>query len=446
MIVSFKIKNFRSYADEAELSFVAQPDSYDLGSVTTVKLDDGSSLDLLNSVAIFGANASGKSNVIYALSTLSGMIANSLSYKTSDGIPDWIPYFTPEKNNEPIETSIDFVVESTRFLYSLRLHHGIVDCEELQRYTDGKIELTFKRELNKDDNGIPSGYNLILGAGWKSKTLDLSDMNILGNQLMLSWLATKEANGLQNVSEYLGTLQVYTPSKMTSFGRHLNMVAENIFGFKNPGNHSPIFNRFTKMMSIADLGIVDAYMARHEDSDFQFPSSVPEDVQRAFITENRWELGLIHTIDDKGNRLRLPLNLESQGTQMLVKLVPLLLKALEEGSFIAYDEINTAIHPELLRLLIELFKDPVSNPRGAQLLFTTHEASIAGNNTLRADQIWFAEKKNGRSTLFSAQDFEDVPVKGIPFENWYRAGRFGALPEFGSVGYIFGQDEKKFED
>lgn len=451
MLVSFKFKNFRSYAEEAELSFVAQPGDVESDGVKTVTLKDGSKVSLLTVASVFGANASGKSNIIHALSALSGMVARSLEYKVSDGLPGWIPYFSPKKNEEPIEATLDFIVDGERYLYSVKISfNGVVD-ERLQLYLKGKPEIVFSRkleELDKADRSKPGKLAIALGPGWLSTTLDISGMNLLGNQLMLSWLATKEANGLQHVSEYIGSLPVLTPDAMpASTGQQLNVIAEKIFRLKETDGKSPIFHRFSKVMQIADLGVSDVYMAYHDDSDFQFPPSVSGEMQKAIINDNRWEFNLIHKMGDgSGNSVKLPLSLESQGTQALVKMVPYLLKALDEGSFLAYDEISTAIHPALLRLLINLFQSPKSNPNGAQLLFTTHDATIVDNDTLRADQIWFAEKKDGKSELYSAQDFEGVSIRHTPFEKWYRAGRFGALPAFGNIDYIFEADVKEAEE
>ena len=102
----------------------------------------------------------------------------------------------------------------------------------------------------------------------------------------------------------------------------------------------------------------------------------------------------------------------------------------------AYDEINTAIHPALFQLIVSLFNNNKSNPNNAQLLFTTHDISIASDGNLRADQVWFAEKVDGASQLYSAQDFDDINIT-VPFDRWYKSGRFGALPKFGNVDYIF---------
>lgn len=447
MIKSFKFKNFRSYEEEAELTFEAQPFDLDSGAVKTVTLNGDSELPLLTVAAVFGANAAGKSNVIHALAALVQTVANSLSYKSSTGLPRWIPFFTPEKSRKPMEASLDFIVGGKRYIYSLTLdpHYQLILHEELRLYIDGSFKQVYDRILEKDNDDHFIGYKLSLGEGWLSDTLDLSDMNILGNQLMLSWLATKEANGLQHVSEYIGSLQVLTPDTLPSTGQQISTIAEKVFRLKETNGQSPIFRRFTKMMQIADLGVTDVFLGYHDDSDFQFPESVSSEIQKAFINENRWDFKLFHKTGNLDKPLGLPLQLESQGTQALVKIVPYLFQALENGSFLAYDEISTAIHPELLKFLVNLFQNPKSNPKGAQLLFTTQDASIASSDTLRADQVWFVEKKNGSSDLYSAQDFEGVTITGIPFEKWYRAGRFGAIPSFGNVDYIFDEDEQKTE-
>ena len=91
MIISFKFKNFRSYAEEAELTFEAQPSYLESGAVKSVTVNGDSDFHLLTSVAIFGANAAGKSNVIHALAALTQMVANSLNYKSSVGLPGWRP-------------------------------------------------------------------------------------------------------------------------------------------------------------------------------------------------------------------------------------------------------------------------------------------------------------------------------------------------------------------
>lgn len=428
MIVSLKIKNYRSYRDEAEFSLLAQPSDYASGAVTTVKLQDGGILRLLNSAVIFGANASGKSSIIYALSALSNMVRESLSYNQTHPIPLRIPYAFDVKTYElPTDISIDFIVNEKRYEYKLSIGDTGVVNEEVSLFKDDKFNCVYKRyRINNE------GFGLEFGSGWPSYSLELNDLMLLNNQLLLSWMATKEANGLQDIADYLANLMIQTPDNMLYGGAQLSKIAEDFFD----GGKSPIYSRFARLMQIADLGITDTGFRRHDDGDFSFPSSVPTEVQKAFIQENRWEFNLIHKMDNNKEQCALPLSLESEGTKALFKIAPYVLYALEYGKFLAYDEINTAIHPSLLRFIVNLFHNPRSNPKGAQLVFTTHDASVADYNTFRADQIWFAEKTNGNSELFSAQDFEDVSIN-VPFEKWYRSGRFGALPKFGSIDYIF---------
>ena len=99
--------------------------------------------------------------------------------------------------------------------------------------------------------------------------------------------------------------------------------------------------------------------------------------------------------------------------------------------------MNVAMHPLLFRMLVRLFHSKKTNPYNAQLLFTTHDVSIIGDNLMRADQIWLAQKgEQGQSDLYSVQDFEDVSIV-LPFDEWYRSGRFGALPNFKDIEQVF---------
>ncbi len=428
MIAGFKFKNYRSYRDEAEFSMLAQPSDLNKEAVTTVTLHDGSTLRLLNSAAIFGANASGKSSVIYALGALSEMVRDSLSYNQHHPIPLYVPYgFDLKCKDLPTDISIDFIVNKKRYEYKLSIDKRGVAIEELSLFQNGRFDLVFNKSLDDDNN-----YSLSLGPGWLSTTLDINNLMLLNNQLLLSWMATKEANGLQDVADYLATLMIQTPQNMKLSGAQLSQMAEKFFD----NCKSPLYRRFARLMRIADLGISDTLFRRHDDSDFNFPSSVPDQTQKAFIEENRWEFNFIHKMDNDKDQCILPLFLESEGTKAIFALAPYILYSLDKGKFLAYDEISTAIHPSLMRFIVNLFHNKKSNPNGAQLVFTTHDASVADNNTLRADQIWFAEKMHGHSELFSAQDFDDVSIN-IPFEKWYRSGRFGALPKFGSLDFIF---------
>lgn len=142
----------------------------------------------------------------------------------------------------------------------------------------------------------------------------------------------------------------------------------------------------------------------------------------------------------EGNQQGLNIATESAGTQVLFGVGARVLDVLEQGSFLAYDEMNVAMHPRIFQLLVNLFNNPVSNPNNAQLLITTHDTGLLQDNLMRADQVWFAEKTNGVSELFSVQDFYDEEDKVTicpPYEEWYRSGKFGAIPHTKDIESIF---------
>lgn len=431
MIICFRIKNFRSYKDEAEFSFEAVDSDFKGENIATVLLENGEEVRLLKTAAVFGGNASGKSNIIWALNILSNMVAYSLKNDVNTPIYGYFPYaLDPESINRPSEISIDFIVDAKRYHYEI-VFNSIVHRESLFIVKNGISKSVFEVTINDDRK-----RNISIGEGWESTALDLSNAKLLPNQLLLSELGIREANGLQNVYSFLSTIQAKIVGNNIDLKFNSVDVAETIL--KNSDTN--LFKRLRRLIQIADIGIEDITMQKHSDSEFKFPESVPDIVKQNFINQNRWEFGMTHkTSSQKMGVIKLPMDWESTGTKNLFGIGARVLDVLEKGGVLAYDEINTAIHPALFQLIVSLFNSHKSNPNNAQLLFTTHDISITSDGNLRADQIWFAEKTDGASQLYSAQDFEDINIS-VPFDKWYRSGRFGALPKFGNIDYIFEDD------
>lgn len=436
MIVEFKIKNFRSYKEETVFTYEALDEDFNSNNYTLVELEGGESIRLLKSAAIFGANASGKSNVIWALHALSFLVANSRNFDVRTPIPVYIPFMLDIQSvNAPTELSIDLIIHKVWYRYVIHFD-DIIRFEALYVIKEAKEECVFimDRETN------PQNRDIIVGEAWKSNTLDLSNMEILANQLILSKVGTRPVNALLSVYAALANIQA------EPVGDSINLKAnnENAAGSILKNSDSKLFRQLKRLIHIADMGINDVVMKEHGETEFKFPDSVSDDIKRTIIRDNKWEFGMVHQVYENEKILSnavLNMNLESTGTKNLFGLGARILDILDKGGLLAYDEMNIAIHPALFQLLVSLFHNPKSNPHNAQLLFTTHDASIAGNSMLRADQVWFAEKgANGVSQLFSAQDFDGVSIN-LPFEEWYRAGRFGALPKFGNIDYIFGDEE-----
>ena len=438
MIISFTIKNFRSYKDEAEFSFEAVDSDFKSENVTSIHLEGGEEIRLLKSAAIFGGNASGKSNTIWALYVLSNLVAHSLKNDVNTPIGGYYPYVLDAvSRNQPSQISIDFIVDSKRYRYEI-VFNSIIHRESLSIIKNGIEKNIFCVSISEKDKK----RNISINDGWESEALDLSNAKLLPNQLLLSELGTREANGLQNVYSFLSTIQAKIVGNVIDLKFNSVDVAETILKH----SESDMFKRLRRLIQIADIGIEDIRMQKHSDAEFKFPESVPAVIKQNFIEQNRWEFGMIHKLTDSSNgNIALPMDWESTGTKNLFGVGARVLDILEKGGVLAFDEINTAIHPALFQLIVSLFNNNKSNPNNAQLLFTTHDISIAGDGNLRADQVWFAEKIDGASQLYSAQDFDDINIT-VPFDRWYRSGRFGALPKFGNIDYIFEDDGTRKKD
>lgn len=428
MIIEFKIKNFRSYKEETTFTFEALNDSFCNNNYASIELENKENIKLLKSAAIFGPNASGKSNIIWAFHDLAFLVQESRNFDARTPIPVYTPFVMDEKSRtEPTEFTLDFIANRTHYRYIIH-YDQIVHLEALYIIENDKELCVFIM----DGETNPKNRSLSFGEGFRSKSLDLSNMEMLANQLVLSGMGIKPDNGLLDVYKTIADIQ----AEPVGDSINLKTTNEEVAGKILKNSDSQLFNRLKKLIHIADMGIDDILMTEHNESEFKFPDSVSEDIKRKFIRENKWEFGMRH-----GNVV-LGMMYESTGTKNLFGLGARILYTLEKGGILVYDEMNTAIHPALFKLLVSLFHNPISNPNNAQLLFTTHDASIAEAGMLRADQIWFAEKDaKGESELYSVQDFDDASIN-LPFENWYRSGRFGALPTFGNIEYIF-EDEKR---
>lgn len=435
MIVEVKVKNYRSYKEEASLTFEALENDFNPDSVAVLQLEDGSNIRLLKSAAILGPNASGKSNIARAFSDVNYLVAHSRSFDVKRGVPVYQPFLLDrECRNQPSSITVLFVVEKREYSYFITFNHKMFLGEVLNEIVEGKELLVFSRTFDAEKNS----YNMSFGEGWRSTTLDLSNMNPLPNQLIMSELGTREANGLQNVYGELRGIQSEMVDSALDMSQNNSSVAGNIL--KN--EQSRIFQQLKKLMMVADGNIQDIKMREHDDTEFNFPESIPAEVRKSFIAQNRWEFVFVHK--GNGENVGFSIGIESTGTKNLFSVGTNVLNVLNSGGMLVYDEMNVAMHPLLFRMLVRLFHSKKTNPYNAQLLFTTHDVSIIGDNLMRADQIWLAQKgEQGQSDLYSVQDFEDVSIV-LPFDEWYRSGRFGALPNFKDIEQVFsnnGEDE-----
>ncbi len=412
MLIQFTFKNFRSFRDEVTLDL----------SATSIKEHEDRVVEfgnekLLTAAAIFGANASGKSNVQEAFKYMNDYVINSFLYGGDISYND-------REFNAP-----------TPFLF-----------DEVSRNRESMFEVFFiQKESNKvvtyqygfciDSKGISEE--------WLSKSYKTSPefktifyRNREEHELDLSGISEKDRNNIETALEpetlivslgaklKVGILKKirnwFLENRIIDFGNPIENYLESKYlpeGFaENPNVRKDV----VKYLSTFDDSIVD----------FEI-ENINKDAIKVFA---------VHEIKGSDERVAIPLKHESAGTLKMFNLYRHLQKVLNDGGLIFVDELNSRLHPLLLRNFLLSFLNPEINKKHAQIVFTSHDLWELSNNLLRRDEIWFTEKdSNGNSTLYSLADFKTSSGKKIRNdENYaknYLLGKYGAIPHLSEISF-----------
>lgn len=436
MLKSLKIKNFKSYKEEAFFSFEGLANDALPQNYIDVDLNNGKKQRLLHSAVIFGANASGKTNVLWALDELNYLVTHSRGFVYSDNKAFLMPYepfaFDDKVSNEPTEFTVELLVKQNLYRYFIRYDQRQILLERLCLLNNEEEIEYFTVQLSEKGKKI-----IQPGAVLKNRKFDITSVALLPNHLLLSELGIKPVDDILDIYNELADMQIEPSADAVGLKQRNKDVANEIL----KDEKSKLFIQLKKLIHIADIGIEDIRMDEEEIE----PKDIFGRIDRFQRSTTTLSMRTIHTgydLNHQPKKFSRPLDeFESMGTKHLFSLGARVLKVLDAGGLLAYDEMNMALHPSLVLLLVSMFNNQKSNPKHAQLVFTTHDASIVGDNQLRVDQVWFAEKNaDGESELFSAQDFDNVSIVA-PIEQWYRSGLFGARPSLGSIDYIFENDE-----
>lgn len=404
-IISLTVENFRSYKEETTFTFEAIDADACSGNYHDVKLANGETIRLLNSAVIYGANAAGKSTIITALWALVSFVRSSKDMDPTQKIP-YEPYlFSSNSKEAPIKLELDFIVKQERYIYRFSYNRMGFIKEEL--LNENKNLYLFER----NEEGVVK-FN-------KDLLPEFNQTTYLKNHLALSKLSLEANPLIQSIYLELSSIITLPLLHSRSIWGNTQEIASHI--------HQEPESRFSKtikdLIVLSDTQIIDVNVNKNN---LQLPESWSDTEKKDFLDKYSYEIKMVHNTEE-GDTAELPFDEESAGTKTLFTAGARVLNALETGSFLAYDEMNIALHPKLFRKLVELFHNESTNPNHAQLLITTHDATLLEDNLMRADQIWFAEKKDGQSSIYSAIDFEGVSIDQ-PFEAWYRAGRMGGRP------------------
>lgn len=428
MLVSFRVENFRSFAEEQELSLVA-------GGRDTMHADsliDCEKYKLHRSAGIFGANASGKSNVVKAFSVFRNLVLDSAtSMNLGEPIPGMDAFrLDADWRSAPTSFEISANVNETYYEYGFSATPERVHDEWFSICKPkGKLTERFKREFDPQMNETR----------WEFKGFKDNDATLLRNRTRDNGLLLSRAAELnfEQVQAWFGWLR--SGMRVVDFSsiRSRHLMVDTAHRVKDDPNFKA---RVLEILRDADLGISGLQI---EDEPFVIPESIPSELRDAMTTfqklagpGNFRSLSVTTLHEDSAGKM-VPFsfeNEESLGTQRFFTLLSPILQALDNGSVLVVDELDCSMHSLLSRKIVEMFQDPNSNPHGAQLIFTTHDTSLMVQSLLRRDQIWLAEKNRaGATELFSLFDIPESnkPRNSEALEKNYRDGRYGGIPVFG---------------
>jgi len=400
MLIRFNFKNFKSFKNENCLDMEAT--SLKEHEYNIAKTENG---DYLKVSAIYGANASGKTNVLQAFSYMKKRILVSDDSKVNTPL-DEENVFSFMINNEPISLEVEILAKNNKiYKYGFDILKDKIISEWLYEKRINKFYDIFER--NGDNIKVKDNKNKLIG--------------------------------LANIDERSLFLNVYT--KIDKNNEDFNNVYEWFINANYLDLGDPKFeNALNKRIS---LRIVEDEKYKSELLSFirTFDATIdsinisPNSLAELKNTNGVIKVELVHNFEEGKNAL--PLSLESNGTMKMFHLFDFLMDALKNGMVLFVDELDAKLHPLLTRYIINLFHNSDTNKGNGQLIYSTHDTVNLNKETFRRDEIWFAEKdKNGVSEIYSLSDYiiedEEGNTKKVrndaTYNKDYLTGRYGAIP------------------
>jgi len=411
MFLSFSVQNFRSIKERVVLDFQASSDKQ-LQEESTFEVAERS---VLKSIALYGPNASGKSNIMKAFLVFRQMITESLLRSTTDApLPSEYFKLNVATENKPSLFELVFVLDNEVFEYGFEIDKTCIHKEWL-RQVKGKKDL-FVRNFQK----IVPNKNYFKEA---KKALQKQTNERV---LFLSVLAANNGEISKKIIHFIKNANYISG---TQRGGILNYTLNHLLS--TPGMKEKI----KKFILEAEFGVIGIEANQRMISAEQI-QNIPDKFRELLFEKDskiaEQSLKFLHKKYDKNKKEieNEPLDFfseESEGTQQMFALSAPFIDTLENGKVLWIDEIDASLHPLLCQYLIMLFNSRKTNPKNAQLFFTTHDISLLDEKFLRRDQIYFSEKnKYGETDFFSLSDIKER--KGVNFAKRYLEGRYKALP------------------
>lgn len=370
MLLQFSVTNYRSVRETATLSMKASADTSMRSSVFS---PDGKK-NLLPVMTIYGANASGKTNVLRSLLLMREMVCGEYASPLKGEKLRYEP-FSFSSESAPTSFDILYYHDGIRYSYGFTYDSERIISEYLYHWPNGREALVFSRE----------------GDSYRFQE-DIQEQKTLAGRTPYNRLYLTVSNEWNSRETEKAFLWFRTKLRCED-GEETTLASIK----KGNGDKDSVLRE----MATADLGIVDM----------------------------NYENGTLYTTHRVGEHCySLPFDMESAGTRKYFSHLGVWLEALQNGETILVDELCSSLHPLMTRHLINMFQSPDVNRTHAQLIFTTHDVGLLDLRLLRRDEIWFTEKDENtmETRLFALTDFS--PRRGENIEKGYLLGRFGAVP------------------
>ena len=413
MVIEFSIENFRSFNNRKTLSMEAASISdFPENIIQTERYR------LLSSAVIYGANASGKSNLLRAMSVMKNIVLSNFEKSSATSIPHDPFLLNTSTVHKPTFYEVVFIAEGIKYRYGFEVTKDNISSEWLFE-TKKKAE---KPLFIRIPEGIEVMPNFPEGKNLEEKTRD--------NALFLS--VVDQFNG--QIAKRI--IKWFENVKVISGLSHDNYRAITFAMLDNPQTKQVLTQYYTQL----DLGFEDLKVSKKEVSGDDLPTDIPEDILKQLISDLEGKtmvsLKTMHKVfDADGNEKGLKefdaRRQESAGANKMIDLSGPIFRTLEDGGLLVVDELDAKLHPLLTLSIIKLFQNKEINKLDAQLIFATHDTNILSMSQLRRDQIYFVEKdKFGSTDLYALVEYknEGKVRKDRTFEKDYINGRYGAIP------------------
>ncbi|MGZ0655481.1 AAA family ATPase [Coraliomargarita sp. W4R53] len=420
MLLHFSVSNYRAFRGLQSLNLTASNADKSLPQ----NLIEPNLLGLkgkrwVKAAGVYGANASGKSTLLQALGALAGLVRTSA--KTTDPhspIQQIEPFaLDPKAANEPTAFAIVFVNQGVRYEYRVAATRQRIIHESLRSFPKGPERLWFVRDWSESEQkhvyspdspaGLPRNRDI------ETRTLD--------NMLYLSKGIAEARKELEPVFrwfvEHLRFLDLSSDGGV-GYNTTMSLLEEGSAEERQA---------ILQILKHADLGISEAGITdvnvRDEVKGFD---QMPDEIQQQIVKHFSKNPELLHQ-GSQGAAHPLPWETESAGTQRFYSLIGPWLDVLKKGYTVCIDELETSMHPIMVRELLKLFFNQATNPNNAQIIFTTHNPLLLDTTLLRRDQIWLADKDHvGEAHLYPLLDYKPRGQESLV--RGYMAGRYGAVP------------------